>query len=76
MGGFPLPQLQELREKYTYNITPFSAAISTGGGRRRGGATGIFSDDDELEEEDLMENIGCFTGMLAGSPMRNKPLCE
>jgi len=26
MAPFPFPQLAELREKYTYNITPFTAA--------------------------------------------------
>jgi hypothetical protein len=27
MAPFPLPSLAELREKYTYNITPFSASV-------------------------------------------------
>jgi hypothetical protein len=27
MAPFPFPQLAELREKYTYNITPFPATV-------------------------------------------------
>lgn len=27
MAPFPFPQLAELREKYTYNITPFPAPV-------------------------------------------------
>lgn len=27
MASFPFPQLAELREKYTYNIRPFSSSI-------------------------------------------------
>ncbi len=30
IAPFPHPQLNELREKYTYNITPFTAAMATG----------------------------------------------
>lgn len=29
MATFPFPQLAELREKYTYNITPFPAAVKS-----------------------------------------------
>ena len=33
---------------------------------RRAGVTSIFSDDDEaLDDDDMMESIGCFGGMLA-----------
>lgn len=31
MAAFPFPQLAELREKYTYNITPFPAPIKASG---------------------------------------------
>ncbi|KAK1790505.1 hypothetical protein P4O66_014390, partial [Electrophorus voltai] len=33
MAVFPLPQLTELREKYTYNITPFPAPVKANGSR-------------------------------------------
>ena len=80
MASFPFPQLMELREKYTYNITPFSAAMSTGGQRSKKGVTNIFSDDDEVDEDDLMENINCFTGMFpmqsSSSPAKTRQLSE
>jgi len=31
MAVFPFPQLAELREKYTYNITPFPTAVKPSG---------------------------------------------
>ena len=70
MAPFPFPHLSELREKYTYNITPFSAAMSTGGQRSKRGVTSIFSDDDDvIDDEEMLESIGCFTGMLPRSAM-------
>ena len=74
---FPMPQLNELREKYTYNITPFSSAMSTG---RRPKAP-MFNDDDEIDDDDLVDNINCFTGIFvpnqaAISPSKTKPLGE
>ena len=51
--------LNDLREKYTYNITPFSAAMATG---KRPNKTSIFSDDDD--DDDSMENITCFAGIF------------
>ena len=61
MAPMPLPHLNELREKYTYNITPFSAAMNSG--RKKSGVqTSIFSEE-ELDDEDLM-NVSCFTGMM------------
>ena len=80
MAPFPFPQLVELREKYTYNITPFSAAMSTGGQRSKKGVTSIFSDDEEVDEEELMENINCFTGIFPTpqnlSPSKGRALGE
>ena len=61
MAPFPFPQLNDLREKYTYNITPFTAAMATGRKSRTG--SGLFSDDDDLDDEDI-DNISCFTGIL------------
>ena len=49
MSPFPFPHLSDLREKYTYNITPFSAAMSTGGQRsKKGQAHTIVQITDEL----------------------------
>lgn len=31
MAVFPFPQLAELREKYTYNITPFPTSVKSNG---------------------------------------------
>lgn len=31
MAVFPFPQLAELREKYTYNITPFPTTVKSNG---------------------------------------------
>lgn len=31
MAIFPFPQLAELREKYTYNITPFPTSVRSNG---------------------------------------------
>ncbi len=78
MAPFPFPQLTDLREKYTYNITPFTAAMSTGQRPTRKGGMNIFSDDDEIDEDDLVDQIGCFTGMFPQqvSPSKNKPLSK
>ncbi|XP_062990001.1 TBC1 domain family member 30 isoform X1 [Elgaria multicarinata webbii] len=66
MAQFPFPQLAELREKYTYNITPFPASVKSTSGR-----LGKIRDSDEendLDDEDSIANIiGClgpFTGFL------------
>ncbi|XP_033746059.1 TBC1 domain family member 30-like isoform X2 [Pecten maximus] len=61
---FPMQQLPELREKYTYNIRPFSSAAGTKKGNVVGGMV-LPSDEDDLDEEDL-EAITCFTGILPG----------
>ena len=39
----------------------------------------MFSDDDEVDEDDLMENINCFTGIFPSpnlSPAKAKPLSK
>jgi len=67
---FPMQQLPELREKYTYNIRPFSSA----GGSKKANVVGgmvLPSDDDDLDEDDL-EAITCFTGILPGQLGPNK----
>ncbi|XP_064632060.1 TBC1 domain family member 30-like isoform X3 [Lineus longissimus] len=69
IAPFPHPQVKELREKYTYNITPFTAAMSTGGRRSARGI--LFSDDDDIEDEDL-EAVSCFTGILGPQNFRGR----
>uniref|UniRef100_A0A3B4DD68 TBC1 domain family member 30 n=1 Tax=Pygocentrus nattereri TaxID=42514 RepID=A0A3B4DD68_PYGNA len=58
MADFPFPQLAELREKYTYNITPFPAPVK---------ANGRCSDDDgDMDDEDsIVTALGCL-GPLGG----------
>ncbi|XP_019753023.1 TBC1 domain family member 30 [Hippocampus comes] len=61
MAVFPFPQLAELREKYTYNITPFPTSVKPA-------ASGWESDDEtaELDDEDaVMSALGCL-GPLGG----------
>ena len=53
--------LAELREKYTYNITPFTAAAMATGKQPNKSAATVFSDD---EDEDEMENVTCFGGIF------------
>ncbi|CAM1323128.1 TBC1D30 (predicted) [Pycnogonum litorale] len=48
MASFPFPQLGELRDKYTYNITPFTSAV----GAARRGLRMFYSDDDDEDEDD------------------------
>ncbi|XP_055999134.1 TBC1 domain family member 30-like isoform X3 [Ostrea edulis] len=58
---FPMQQLPELREKYTYNIRPFTSAANSS--RRSGMGNMLPSDEDDLDEDDL-EAISCFTGII------------
>ncbi|XP_033017806.1 TBC1 domain family member 30 isoform X3 [Lacerta agilis] len=67
MSQFPFPQLAELREKYTYNITPFPASVKSASGW-----LGKIRDSDEendIDDEDSIANvIGClgpFSGFLS-----------
>ncbi|KAL7827942.1 hypothetical protein AOLI_G00310940 [Acnodon oligacanthus] len=64
MADFPFPQLAELREKYTYNITPFPAPVKANGSQ---GLHGWESDDDgDMDDEDsIVTALGCL-GPLGG----------
>ncbi|MEQ2212822.1 hypothetical protein XENOCAPTIV_005534 [Xenoophorus captivus] len=55
MAVFPFPQLAELREKYTYNITPFSTSVKSKGSE----------DDGDMDEESVATALGCL-GPLGG----------
>nr|XP_056703188.1 TBC1 domain family member 30 [Euleptes europaea] len=67
MAQFPFPQLAELREKYTYNITPFPASVKSTAGRL--GKTRDSDEENDLDDEDSIANaIGClgpFSGFLS-----------
>ncbi|TRZ18994.1 hypothetical protein HGM15179_008126 [Zosterops borbonicus] len=66
MAQFPFPQLAELREKYTYNITPFPAAVKSTSFSGRLGRTRDSDDENDLDDEDSIANaIGCL-GPLSG----------
>ena len=80
LAPFPFPQLNELRQNYTYNITPFSVAMSTGQKPTRKGGINIYNEEDEIDEDDIVDNINCFTGIfpsqLQVSPSKTKPIGE
>ncbi|XP_033919284.1 TBC1 domain family member 30 isoform X2 [Melopsittacus undulatus] len=69
MAQFPFPQLAELREKYTYNITPFPATVKSTSLSGRLGRTRDSDEENDLDDEDSIANaIGCLgplTGFLA-----------
>ncbi|XP_065270049.1 TBC1 domain family member 30 isoform X2 [Emys orbicularis] len=69
MAQFPFPQLAELREKYTYNITPFPAAVKSTSVSGRLGRTRDSDEENDLDDEDSVANaVGClgpFSGLLA-----------
>ena len=75
MGPFPLPNLAELREKYTYNITPFTAAMDAApaapSGKGRSGIN-IFSDEEDWDDDDITDQINCFAGIFPVQPLPNK----
>ncbi|XP_069709177.1 TBC1 domain family member 30 isoform X2 [Phaenicophaeus curvirostris] len=66
MAQFPFPQLAELREKYTYNITPFPAAVKSTSFSGRLGRTRDSDEENDQDDDDSIANaIGCL-GPLSG----------
>ncbi|XP_042637140.1 TBC1 domain family member 30 [Orycteropus afer afer] len=69
MAPFPFPQLAELREKYTYNITPFPATVKSTSVSGRRGKVRDSDEENDLDDEDAIANaVGClgpFSGLLA-----------
>ncbi|KAM8821419.1 TBC1 domain family member 30 [Eudromia elegans] len=66
MAQFPFPQLAELREKYTYNITPFPAAVKSTSLSGRLGKIRDSDEENDPDDEDSVANaIGCL-GPLSG----------
>ncbi|XP_060050974.1 TBC1 domain family member 30 isoform X2 [Erinaceus europaeus] len=68
MAPFPFPQLAELREKYTYNITPFSATVKPTSVSGRHGKVRDSDEENDPDDEDAIANtVGClgpFSGLL------------
>ncbi|KAK6175337.1 hypothetical protein SNE40_013824 [Patella caerulea] len=62
IAPFPFPNLIDLREKYTYNIRPFTNTANGNKKQSRATKNVLYSDDDELDEDDI-EAISCFPGM-------------
>ncbi|XP_022350841.1 TBC1 domain family member 30 isoform X3 [Enhydra lutris kenyoni] len=69
MAPFPFPQLAELREKYTYNITPFPATVKpTSVSGRHGKVRDSDEENDPDDEDAIATAVGClgpFSGLLA-----------
>ncbi|XP_041350161.1 TBC1 domain family member 30-like [Gigantopelta aegis] len=61
LSPFPFPQIKELREKYTYNIRPFTNTASSAKKPSRASKNILYSDEDDLDDEDI-EAITCFPG--------------
>ncbi|CAH2277795.1 TBC1 domain family member 30 isoform X1 [Pelobates cultripes] len=68
MAPFPFPQLAELREKYTYNITPFPAPVKSASFSGRPSKMRDSDEENDLDEEDFNANafgcLGPFSGLL------------
>ncbi|XP_029471574.1 TBC1 domain family member 30 isoform X2 [Rhinatrema bivittatum] len=67
MAQFPFPQLLELREKYTYNITPFPAPVKSASISGRLNKTRDSDEENDLDDEDIANAVGClgpFSGLL------------
>ncbi|XP_032144279.1 TBC1 domain family member 30 isoform X2 [Sapajus apella] len=69
MAPFPFPQLAELREKYTYNITPFPATVKPTSVSGRHSKVRDSDEENDPDDEDAVVNaVGClgpFSGFLA-----------
>uniref|UniRef100_M3Z1F1 TBC1 domain family member 30 n=2 Tax=Mustela putorius furo TaxID=9669 RepID=M3Z1F1_MUSPF len=69
MAPFPFPQLAELREKYTYNITPFPATVKPTSVSGRHGKVRDSDEENDPDDEDAVATaVGClgpFSGLLA-----------
>nr|XP_045009384.1 TBC1 domain family member 30 [Jaculus jaculus] len=69
MAPFPFPQLAELREKYTYNITPFPATVKVTSVSGRHGKVRDSDEENDPDDEDAIASaVGClgpFSGLLA-----------
>ncbi|KAK7474153.1 hypothetical protein BaRGS_00034613, partial [Batillaria attramentaria] len=62
LAPFPFPQITELRERYTYNIRPFSSTPAQSKRASRMAKAVLYSDEDDLDDEELRD-IASFSGM-------------
>ncbi|MPD04827.1 TBC1 domain family member 30 [Portunus trituberculatus] len=58
MAPFPFPGLADLRDKYTYNITPWTQSVSSVAKR---GLRLFYSDDDDDENDEDNQTIAVAT---------------
>ncbi|XP_075713006.1 TBC1 domain family member 30 isoform X2 [Rhinoderma darwinii] len=69
MATFPFPQLAELREKYTYNITPFPAPVKSASFSGHPSKMQDSDEENDIDDDDVNANsVGClgpFSGLLA-----------
>ena len=56
IAPFPFTEVSELREKYTFNITPWSLGI----GVAKKGLRILYSDDEDEDEEDALDVVATF----------------
>ncbi|XP_071980237.1 TBC1 domain family member 30-like isoform X2 [Engystomops pustulosus] len=68
MATFPFPQLAELREKYTYNITPFPAPVKSASFSGHPSKMQDSDEENDIDDDDINANsVGClgpFSGLL------------
>ncbi|KAG8577994.1 hypothetical protein GDO81_010350 [Engystomops pustulosus] len=68
MATFPFPQLAELREKYTYNITPFPAPVRSASFSGHPSKMQDSDEENDIDDDDINANsVGClgpFSGFL------------
>ncbi|XP_042577611.1 TBC1 domain family member 30 isoform X4 [Cyprinus carpio] len=65
VAPFPFPQLAELREKYTYNITPFPTPVRANSSLALHGWESDDDDADMDDEDSIVTALGCL-GPLGG----------
>uniref|UniRef100_A0A8C4SV32 TBC1 domain family member 30 n=1 Tax=Erpetoichthys calabaricus TaxID=27687 RepID=A0A8C4SV32_ERPCA len=73
MAAFPFPQLAELREKYTYNITPFPASVKSSTSEKLNKSRDSDDEIDMDDEDALVSTVGCLgplSGLLAPELLR------
>ncbi|XP_055882786.1 TBC1 domain family member 30-like isoform X2 [Biomphalaria glabrata] len=69
LGEFPFPHLNELREKYTYNIRPLGQASAASGKKnetRSAIKSLINSDEDDMDDDDITA-MACMPGGVNSS---------
>ncbi|GAB6026567.1 hypothetical protein CHUAL_012983 [Chamberlinius hualienensis] len=59
LAPFPYPQLSELRDKYTYNITPFNTVVVPTDITKKS-AQLLYSDDEDEDNEQMKMAAWCF----------------